>query len=116
MVINMAREFAKAFYKSKEWRITREYILKRDNYLCVKCGAPAEEVHHIIHLRPDNIDNPQITLNADNLICLCKDCHFAEHYRDKAEGHRTSDRQHELDVEQYEFNENGFLVLKESPL
>ena len=102
---NMAREFSKSFYNSKEWQRCRDYILKRDNYLCAKCGNPAEEVHHIIHLSPDNIMNPKITLSADNLTCLCKECHFAEH-RDNSKEH----------LNEYEFDSNGYLVRKEAPL
>lgn len=79
----MARDFAKAFYNSKEWQKCRDYVLRRDNYLCVRCGNPAEEVHHKKHLTPKNITDVSISLNPDNLICLCRDCHFAEHKDDK---------------------------------
>ena len=75
----MAREFSKAFYNSIEWRTVREYCLLRDHHACVKCGRPAEEVHHKIRLTPDNIHDVFITLNPDNLICLCHDCHMKEH-------------------------------------
>ena len=78
----MAREFAKKFYKSKEWQGVRGNVLRRDNYLCRHCGNPAEEVHHIIHLKPDNISNPMIALHEDNLLSLCTDCHFKVHRED----------------------------------
>lgn len=84
----MARSFSKPFYNSKEWQNVRDGILMRDKYLCVKCGAPAEEVHHKIILTPQNINDPSVTMNPDNLVSLCKDCHFAEHYKDKAQGHQ----------------------------
>lgn len=103
---NMAREFAKAFYKSKEWQMTREYVLRRDNYLCVKCGRPAEEVHHIKHLSPSNIYDPAVTMNPDNLASLCKDCHFAEHKADKAAGHRKQ----AIPGTEYTFDNNGMVV------
>lgn len=106
----MAREFSKSFYNSKEWQQCREYCLKRDNYLCVKCGAPAEEVHHIIHLSPKNMWDINITLNPSNLICLCKDCHFKEHTLDKAQGHCKKDNP----LPNYIFDENGMVVI--SPL
>lgn len=83
----MAKAFAKSFYNSKEWINVREGILMRDKYLCVKCGAPAEEVHHIIHLSPENIGDPKVSMNPENLVSLCKDCHFKEHYKDKGKGH-----------------------------
>lgn len=48
---------------------------------CLKKGlvVPAEEVHHKIHITPLNIDDPNITLNFDNLIALCRECHRKEH-------------------------------------
>lgn len=76
------REFARAFYLSKEWRRCRAYIFKRDAGLCVKCGRPGEVVHHKEHLTPQNISNPAIALGEDNLELLCRDCHAIEHTTD----------------------------------
>ena len=73
------REFARSFYLSKAWRTTRDYIFARDMGLCVRCGKPGEIVHHKIHLTPENINNPDISLSADNLELLCRDCHALEH-------------------------------------
>jgi len=73
------RDFAKEFYLSKEWRAARDYIFRRDLGLCVKCGAVGEIVHHKIHLTPENIDDPFVTLAEENLELLCRDCHAAEH-------------------------------------
>lgn len=107
----MAREFSKAFYHSKLWQDTRELILKRDNYLCVHCGRPAEEVHHKIRLTPINIEDLNITTNPENLISLCKDCHFEEHRGEHATG-----RQSKEDYP-YVFDANGNLIKAEqSPL
>ena len=77
----MARDFSKAFYKSKQWQDVRQYVLLRDFNLCVRCGNAAEEVHHIIRLTPKNIRDPLVALNPDNLESLCHDCHAAEHSR-----------------------------------
>lgn len=104
----MAREFSKAFYNSKEWKTVREYCLLRDHHACVKCGKPAEEVHHIIHLTQENINNIKITLNPSNLICLCKDCHFKEHRQDKIEGIQKA---HGIEYG-YTFDSNGMLIPK----
>ena len=107
----MARSFSQAFYKSKEWEQVRNFVLMRDKYLCQKCGRPAQEVHHIIHLTPDNIWNVNITLNPDNLVSLCREDHFAEHKRDKEEGKRRRSGRSEGDcAEGYNFDENGQLV------
>lgn len=99
----MAREFAKKFYKSKEWLKCREAVVKRDFRLCVECGAPGEEVHHIEHITPDNINDPNITLNMDNLKTLCKDCHHKAHKRNQFTDHNEVE-------EGLKFDENGYLV------
>lgn len=110
----MAREFAKQFYRSKEWENVRDGILMRDKYMCVKCGAPAEEVHHKTHLSPENINDPNITLNPDNLASLCKSCHFKEHYKDKAEGHRKNKLEVPERMKHYEFDENGYFIMSQA--
>ena len=38
-----------------------------------------EIVHHKTELTPDNIDDPNITLNWDNLELLCRFCHAEVH-------------------------------------
>ena len=73
------KDFAKAFYQSKAWKKTRRYIFLRDMGLCVRCGKPGDIVHHKIHLTPNNIDDPSISLNEDNLETLCRECHAIEH-------------------------------------
>lgn len=77
----MAKAWAKAFYKSKAWADVRTAALIRDGGMCQNpgCMNPAEEVHHVIELTPENIKDPRVALNLDNLKSLCKDCHFAEH-------------------------------------
>lgn len=102
----MARDFAKAFYNSKEWQDVRQAVLMRDRFLCTKCGRPAQEVHHKKHLSPENIFDTQITLNMDNLTSLCKDCHFEEHRGEHGKGRASR----ENNEEEYKFDENGYLV------
>ena len=48
---------------------------------CLKKGlvVPGEIVHHKIRLSPENINDPSVTLNFDNLELLCRDCHGEEH-------------------------------------
>ena len=94
----MAREFSRSFYKSKAWKETREYIFNKYHGLCIECGQPGEEVHHIIWLSPNNINNTDITLGENNLILLCRDCHIAKH------------RKKEVTKDGLVFNENGELV------
>lgn len=96
----MAKVWAKRFYRSKAWRDTRQLVLYRDMYTCQEClSARAEEVHHIIELTPDNINDPNISLNPDNLVSLCHDCHTRI-----TQGY-TGDV-----VEGYYFDENGMVV------
>lgn len=52
--------------------------------LCERCRkkgliVPGEIVHHKVYISPDNINDPAITLNPDNLELLCRDCHAEEH-------------------------------------
>ena len=103
----MARDFAKSFYNSKEWELTREYILKRDNYLCVNCGKPAEEVHHKKHLSPENINDVSVTMNPKNLVSLCKNCHFEEHRGEHGRGRQV------IEDNPYTFDDNGMLIPKQ---
>ena len=80
----MSKAFARKFYRSSAWRNVRGYVFIRDQMLCQDClkrgvYTPAAEVHHIIELTPDNIHDEDITLNPDNLVSLCKACHYARH-------------------------------------
>lgn len=69
-----------AFYHSPQWRrLSRAFLLSR-NYICQRCGAPAEIAHHKQHLTAANVNNPEISLNPDNLEALCLACHNAEHF------------------------------------
>ena len=100
----MAREFAKNFYNSKAWKECRE-AYKRSVYgLCERCLAngkyvPGDEVHHKIYLTPENIRDPNVTLNWDNLILLCASCHSKEHMS-----------KYDVVREDVMFDENGDLV------
>ena len=78
------QDWAESFYKSKAWQAVRDTAIRRDNFLCVDCLAagkitPAEEVHHIVPLTPQNITDPAVTLSLDNLVSLCRECHRARH-------------------------------------
>lgn len=80
----MAKEFSLRFYKSKQWLSTRAYKLSLTNHLCERClenGVikPAVDVHHKIVLNESNIHDPNITLNIDNLMSVCKECHNIVH-------------------------------------
>lgn len=38
-------------------------------------------VHHKIHITPENINDPSVVLNWDNLQLVCRDCHAEIHGR-----------------------------------
>ena len=75
----MAKEYAKPFYNSAAWKNMRKEILKRDNYKCQckGCHEVATEVHHKTEITEENIHDINITLNPNNLISLCSECHKA---------------------------------------
>lgn len=75
---DMAKPFALAFYRSRAWRTTRQAALRRDGFTCCRCGGHATEVHHIVELTPNNINDPRVSLNLANLESLCHDCHTKE--------------------------------------
>lgn len=68
------------FYHSTAWkRLSRAFLLSK-NYICERCGKPAEIAHHRRYLTAENVLNPDISLNPDNLEALCLDCHNTEHF------------------------------------
>lgn len=73
------RDFAREFYKSTRWRRAREAYLKEHRYICEVCGGVADTVHHIEHLNVTNINDPDVTLNENNLMAVCRDCHAKIH-------------------------------------
>lgn len=76
--------YAESFYKSKQWQKVRRLCLQRAGGLCEKCLAEgmiksAVVAHHKTPITKQNINDPSITLNLDNLQALCWDCHAAVH-------------------------------------
>ena len=80
------KRFAHEFYKSWPWiKCARAYKASVGG-MCERCWSkgllvPGVEVHHKVHLTPENLNDPEIALNWDNLELLCKDCHLEEHNR-----------------------------------
>ena len=85
------------FYRSDKWKVARAIKIASAGGLCEKCGAIGTEVHHKIHLTPDNVSDPEISMNQDNLMLLCNECHNKEHGR--FEGKK-----------EYEFDSDGNMV------
>ncbi|MBB4873446.1 5-methylcytosine-specific restriction endonuclease McrA [Bacillus velezensis] len=69
-----------SFYKSTEWKRTRQLALIRDNHLCQHClkdhcFTPAGMVHHIVEVKQDWSKR----LAIKNLESLCNACHNKTH-------------------------------------
>lgn len=84
LFFEIMRDFAALFYKSKAWQHCRDAYARSKRGLCERCLMQGRYnagviVHHKIHLTPDNINDPNITLNPDNLMLLCRDCHALAH-------------------------------------
>lgn len=78
------KEWAKSFYKSQAWKRCRAAYAASVGGLCERCLSrgmytPGVIVHHKIVLTPDNISDPSVTLNWDNLELVCRDCHAELH-------------------------------------
>ena len=78
------QDFAEKFYKSRRWRDTRQAYMASVGGLCERCLKrglyhPAAIVHHKVYITPENINDPGVTLNWDNLEAVCRDCHEQEH-------------------------------------
>ncbi len=91
----MAKEWAKSFYKSDKWiKCRNSYIQNRiriDGGMCEECKKRIGYiVHHKINLSPTNIDDPEVTLNHNNLEYVCKDCH------DHFDGHGVGNKSPEV--------------------
>ena len=72
------------FYTTTFWRNRRKAFLEDHNYLCQVCLSKglieaATEVHHIIPLTAENINDPRITVDETNLMALCDSCHDEQH-------------------------------------
>ena len=74
------------FYTSRAWAKCRACFLADRGGLCEMCLKkgliePATQVHHKIHITLDNVNDPTITLNHDNLMALCDACHHEQHQK-----------------------------------
>ena len=86
--VNNMRDFAEQFYKGTAWKNCRAAFVKSKRGLCEKCLEnglynAGTIVHHKVHLTPQNISDPSVTLSWDNLMLVCADCHAKIHGRQK---------------------------------
>ena len=80
----MSKPFAKKFYASRAWKECRESYIHKVQGLCERClkrgkVVPGKILHHTNYLTPENINDPQVSLNHEHLEFVCHDCHNDEH-------------------------------------
>jgi len=88
------RDIKQRFYSTAAWQKCRDDYKKSVGGLCERCYANGiirhgSIVHHKIRLTADNINDPAVTMNYENMECLCRSCH--------AEIHRDNIRRYEVD-------------------
>lgn len=66
--------YQNVYLKSEEWQRKRFVVLRRDQWKCVFCGAPATEVHHKRYAKRKIGKEP-----ISWLISVCKPCHLKQH-------------------------------------
>lgn len=78
----MSEPWAKAFYNTVRWKRVRNIIVEKQHNICGDCHVNAiYEVHHIKALTKVNVSDFNISINPDNLIGLCRECHNKRHER-----------------------------------
>lgn len=75
------RNISKPFYNSTAWIKCRNGYMQSKHYICERCGDTATICHHKTYVTAENIHDPNVTLNWDNLESLCQDCHNKEHHK-----------------------------------
>ena len=78
------KEYAKGFYGSRAWKKCRATYKAYRGGLCERCLAKGLYnagviVHHKNYITPENITDPEILLDWNNLELLCRACHNEEH-------------------------------------
>jgi 5-methylcytosine-specific restriction endonuclease McrA len=75
-----SKEERDKFYHGTKWKYKRLSVLERDHNECQICKRKgkltiANTVHHIKHIE----DAPELSLEEDNLVSVCRNCHELEH-------------------------------------
>ena len=101
------KEFAREFYLSPAWKKCRDAYARSRRGLCEMClekgiVRPGVIVHHVVHVTPENVGDPDVVLNWRNLRLVCRDCHAELH---SARGARR-----------WDVDELGRVTAREAPL
>lgn len=77
------------FYLSESWRNLRGFVLRRDRWRCVLCGAKvhAKGASRVDHIKPRR-ERPDLSLDPANLRTLCTRCDNQRH-AEKGRGGET---------------------------
>lgn len=75
-----------SFYGTQAWKDCRAAYKSSRGGLCERCLSrglivAGSVVHHKIELTDDNVNDPSVSLNWENLELLCRDCHEQHHQR-----------------------------------
>lgn len=92
----MTREETEAFYNSPRWRRKQKAILRRDHYQCQLCKrygriSEATIVHHKLEL----VEYPELAMDDDNLVSVCRKCHNKLHDEKGAKAQQKRRYNHE---------------------
>ena len=80
-------DILKSFYNSSRWQKFRAAIIAERDPVCVDCRrviANSKEIeldHDPVELTPENVNDPNVSLNPDNVRIRCHDCHNRRHNR-----------------------------------
>lgn len=107
------------FYRTKAWKVQREYIMKRDYGLCRYCQlvgqvTPAYMVDHIV---PNEIA-PELQLEETNLVASCKSCHNIKTKWEQefyGTGKRNKKRSEQLLIKDVKYLEYVFKTANKAP-
>ena len=87
VTLGFDRYIGQKFYRSREWRSARDYVIVRDNGCDL--GVPGHEIRTdllIHHINPISVDDLvgglHWILDPEYLITTCHDTHNAIHYGD----------------------------------
>lgn len=70
-----------SFYNSQRWRKLRQFIIIRAGGICEICNVEKASIaDHIEEVTDDNVNDPNIVWNPDNLQAVCQDCHNRKHH------------------------------------
>jgi 5-methylcytosine-specific restriction endonuclease McrA len=88
------------FYDTSKWRKLRQFVIDRAGGICEICHVEKGTIaDHIKEVNDDNVNDPDIVWNPDNLQALCQGCH-----------NKKTHGSGEAVMEGYRFDDMGILI------